>query len=132
MSRGREQAARLDLLDLGQDLVVAHLVDGQDGPDRPGQVVQLADPGHGDGPAGHTRSVEQYELNSQSVVESKIPPADVWNRSLLLLALFPAQSALFFVLVLFYHLPCCTSPTCTLLFVFVCLALSLLRIVAFV
>ena len=72
------------------------------------------------------------ELNSQSVVESKVPYVYVWNMNLLLLASFSAQPAFSFVLVLFYHLPYCTSWTCTSLFVFVCLALSLLRVVALV
>ena len=79
-----------------------------------------------------TRSVENYELNSESIVWSKIPYAYVWNRHSLLQALFPAQPALFFVLVLFYHLPCCMSRTRTSFFAFVCLSLSLLRVVAFV
>ena len=73
-----------------------------------------------------------YELNSQSVVESKIPYEYVWNRQFLLLALFPAQPALFFVLVLFYHLPCCTWRISTSFFEFVCLALYLLKVVALV
>ena len=47
-----------------------------------------------------TRSVDNYELNSQSVVEFQIPYPYVWNRHLLLLALFSAQPAVFFVLVL--------------------------------
>ena len=65
----REQVARPHLL--GRDLAGAHLGDGRDGPDRPGQVVQLADPGHGDGPAGHPPPHKGEKVVSRSTQERR-------------------------------------------------------------